>query len=243
MKFFAQILFFLLAPVILWAQVPAGTILPAMLTQTIDAEHAHVGQRVVARVMQDVQLPDGARIPARSKLVGEIARVDRNRPDGTQVSLRFNAIEVHGRSEPVATALRALASYFDVDQAQIPPIGDNRAVPYDENTFVLIGGDVSYRGGGPVTHASRVVGTPSGDGVLVSLLANPQRGCTSSYDTSRAVQSLWLFSSNACGIYGLPHVSVVHRGIHSGEITFSSQRDVKLHSGDGLLLTVIAPAR
>lgn len=152
----------------------------------------------------------------------------------------------HGHTVLVTTALRALASFTDIEEALIPPMGTDGMTPYQDATLVLIGGDVSYRGGGPVIHQGLEVGKPDGDGVVVRLLPNPERGCASAYDSQSTRQSLWVFSANACGIYGLAHLQVARRGLQSesGFFSISSQDGpVSLHSGDGLLLTVIAPSQ
>jgi hypothetical protein len=221
----------------------AGTTVPVMLNQTVNSAHARPGSIVRARLMQEVRWSASSKINAGATLVGQVTRIDRG-PNGVRISIRFDHLEARSKEVPVTTSLRALASYVGVAQSQVPPTGTSRAVPYDAATLVLVGGDVSYRGGGPVMHGPENVGKPSGDGVLVRVLPNPERGCTTPVDSSTEPQSLWVFSSDACGAYGLPKVSVADRGLNSGEFTLTSPgTEIELHSGDGLLLTVITPAR
>ena len=102
-----------------------------------------------------------------------------------------------------------------------------------------IGGEAVYRGGGPVRGEFGNVGRPVAGGVLARLNANPDRGCRAALDSGDAPQALWVFSSDACGAYGLPHLKIAHAGRTDpvGEITFESTKgQVNVHAGAGLLL-------
>lgn len=244
MKLASYFVLLFLSPGILFAQeLPPGTVLPVMLRGAVTAGSAPSGKVVHARVMQDVLAGGHVIIHAGAVLSGMVTRVD-SQKGITRVSIRFDRLKAKSKQVPIITAFRAIASYVDVEQAQIPRTGLSRTVPYEAATFVLVGGDVSYRGGGPVMHGNEEVGKPRGDGVLVRVLPNAERGCATPADDNSTPQSLWVFSSNACGIYGLRNVSVSDRGLTSGEFTLlSHESEIKLHSGDGLLLTVISATR
>ena len=69
-----------------------------------------------------------------------------------------------------------------------------------------------YRGGGPVTSDHEVVGTPiRGGGVLVRVTARPGSPCRGPLDRD-APQALWVFSSDACGVYGFSNLAIRHAG-------------------------------
>src|SRR5580700_9337894 len=52
--------------------IRAGTILPVRLNATLSSGKAKAGQAITGRIMQDVPLTGGAKIPAGSKVVGHI---------------------------------------------------------------------------------------------------------------------------------------------------------------------------
>ena len=226
--------------------VPDSSIIPAQLQTSISSRNAKVGQLIAARVMQDVPLPGDAKIPAGATLLGKISGVQpASGTDGGSISFRFDTLRLAHENVLLALRLRAIASDQEVRQAQLPRNSDPIASS-NSWTTVQIGGDVVYRGGGPVRNRSGVVGKPVEGGVLVRLDSNPARGCRNDGTGERA-QALWLFSSDACGTYGLPDVTIVPADHNApadppSEITLKSAKgNVVLKNGSGLLLRVVNP--
>lgn len=221
--------------------IPAGTVLPVRLNSAINSKNAQAGRMVTARLMQDVPLGSGMRLAAGSKLIGHILAATRAKDhSGSDVSLRFDTIRSSKKEFSITTDLRALASPLDVDQAQLPKYGPDRGTPKTSWTTEQIGGDVVYRGGGPVTAGSLVVGTPVANGVLVETLAIPGTRCEGEVEDKRP-QALWVFSANACGVYGYSKLMIEHTGRTApvGEIKLVSQKkNLNLRTGSGLLLRV-----
>jgi hypothetical protein len=226
--------------------VPDSTIIPVRLNSTLSSRSAKPGQLITARVMQDVPLPDNAKIPAGATLAGKVTSVQRaSGSNGGSISLVFQTLRIPHENIRLTVRLRAIASMLEVRQAELPRNSDPTAA---ENswTTLQIGGDVVYRGGGPVRNRSGVVGRPVDGGVLARLDSNPGRGCRHDSTGERA-QALWLFSSDACGAYGLPNLTIAGdrsdaTGSTAGEITLrSAQGDVDVRNGSGLLLRVDAP--
>jgi hypothetical protein len=243
-KFLAPAAFLALATGLSAANsVPAGTILPVRLNATISSAKNHPGQIVAARVMQDVPLADGSTIHAGSKIMGHIVAVTpASSGTAARVTVRFDTLEWKQQKTPIVTNLRAVASFMAVDQAQIPMEGPDRGTPASAWTTEQIGGDTVYRGGGPVEGIEGgKVGIPVENGVLSRLGANPAGGCRAAVDLNVTPQALWVFSSNACGAYGLANLQIRHFGRTSpaGDIAFGSTRgDVNVQDGSGLLLRV-----
>ncbi len=226
-------------------EISPGTILPASLESSISSRKALPGKKVSVRIMQNVPVSGRAVIPAGAKVVGEIISVERaSSGSGARVSLRFDTLVVRHRPQVrMSTHLRALASSIDVQSAQISIYGGDRGTPPTSETTVQVGGEVVYRGGGPVAHGSRRVGVPVPDGVLVRVSGDPTVGCGGEAYRGERVQALWVFSSDACGVFGYPHVEILHAGRTKplGTVILETRSgDFIIHDGAGVLLGVDA---
>jgi hypothetical protein len=194
--------------------------------------------------MQDVPLPTG-KIPAGATVIGHVVKVmPAANGSGATIGLEFDTVKLRGRTLPITTSLRALASMMEVQEAQVPPTGTDRGTPWAWMTTNQIGGDVVYGQGGPVTHGSQVVGQAVPGGVLARLTAKPGTSCWEAAEANDRPQALWIFSSDACGIYGFSDLEIAHAGRTAplGQITLaSSQGRIHISGGSGLLLCVNAP--
>lgn len=227
----------------LFAQItiPRGTILPVALNSSLNLRKAKVGQVITARVMQDVPRPHGT-IHAGSKVIGHITNVKpADATSGAQLSFRFETLIASRQRVPVTTNLRAVASMMAVEAAQLPESGPDRGTSQNAWTTDQIGGEVVYRGGGPVANGLMYVGQPTINGVLVHISDRPGSKCRGDIDGSDRLQATWVFSSDACGVYDLPNLGILHAGRTNpvGEITLTSDKgDVKVRAGSGMLLRV-----
>ncbi len=226
-------------------QIPAGTVLPVRLNSTVSSATSHAGEIITARIMQDVPLSGDGTLRAGMKVIGHVVNVTAaSQTSPASISLAFDTLEARGEKIPITTNLRAIASFVAVEQAQVPAAGPDRGTPEYAWTTVQIGGEAVYRGGGHVEGINGTVGEPVAGGVLVHLQANSEGGCRGPINANDSVQALWVFSSNACGAYGLPNLTIRHMGRTGpvGDITFDSTKGpVNIARGAGLLLRVNAP--
>lgn len=128
-----------------------------------------------------------------------------------------------------------------VQEAQLPESGPDRGTSQNAWTTDQIGGEVVYRGGGPVADGLRTVGEPTYGGVLVHVSSKPGTKCRGEIEDNDRLQALWVFSSDACGVYDFPELEIVHAGRTDpvGEITLASHKgDVNVRAGSGMLLRV-----
>jgi hypothetical protein len=222
--------------------IPAGTILPVALNSSLNSRKVKTGQVITARVMQDVPLSPGSTIHAGAKVVGHVIDLKpANGASGAQISLRFDALIVSRQRIPITTNLRALASWMEVWDAQLPQTGPDRGTSENAWTTNQIGGEVVYRGGGPVADGLQPVGVPTYGGVLVHVSAKLGTKCRGEIEGNDRLQALWVFSSDACGVYGFPDLEIVHAGRTNpiGEITLASDKgNMNLRAGSGMLLRV-----
>jgi hypothetical protein len=223
--------------------IPAGTILPVVLRTTIRASSAAQGQIVRGEIAQDVALDGIPKIHKGSKIEGQVVQVvPAANGAGPRISIRFDKLHVNGQVLPITTDLRAIAGFMAVLQASIPDMGVGEGEVSNWMTTTQIGGDSVYGVGGKVESANgQVVGRSliSG-GVLVEPLSNG--ACRGAIDGNNSPQSLWVFSSNACGTYGLESVQISHAGRSEPAGTFTldlQSHKTKIQDGAGMLLRVI----
>ncbi|MGB7553104.1 MAG: hypothetical protein WBM04_01935 [Candidatus Korobacteraceae bacterium] len=231
----------LLASTLVAQEIPAGTVIPVMLKTTLDARKATVGEKIAARVMQDVPLPSQARIRTGATLIGHVVAVTGpGAPSGSRIVVLFDRLMANGANIPVTTSLRSLASMMEVFEAQLPTnaIDDYGTTPADWVT-VQIGGDGVFRGDGTVVADGQVVGKSTiGGDTTAKLIASRDRGCGG----NDSEQALWLFSPSACGTYGFADLKIIHAGRRDpvGQIILESDKSVHVPAGSGLLLRVIS---
>jgi hypothetical protein len=227
--------------------IPPGTILPVRLNSTLSSAKYRKGQAITARIMQDVPLPPGVRIKAGSKVLGHIVEVTpATTGAGARISLQFDKLVSSHQTISITTNLRAVAGFMEIIEAQTPTSGPGESDVFRWLTTVQVGGDVVYGEGGPVStgeDANQIVGKAVYGGVLGKVRAKEGTKCRGAIDGNDSPQALWVFSSDACGTYGLEHISIAHAGRTdpTGVIVLISNRGgIKLPSGAGMLLRVSA---
>jgi len=225
-------------------QLPVGTVLPVRLNHGFSSKTAHPGQAITGRIMQDVPLPNDGKIPEGARVLGTIVSVVPARGSGQgRISFRFEALEIHHRRISMVTNLRALAGFMEVQHAQTPETSPGFGTPIPWVTTSQIGGDEVYGVGGPVTdQSSTPVGKAVFGGVLVHVRAQPGSMCRGALDSEDRLQALWVFSSDACGLYGMEGVTLVHAGRTepTGEAILAADgRDVLVRGASGMLLRVL----
>ncbi len=222
--------------------LPAGTILPVSLDSTLHADHAHPGQRVQATVMQSIP---GTAVHRGARLIGQVVEAESG-PD-PRLTLRFTMLRLRHSTIPVQVSLRAMASLLEVEEAETPEDMATRGTVPQNATTRQIGGQQVYRGGGPVAEGMTPVGTPVAYGILALPLTRPGQSCRAQVADDLTPQAFWLFSSDACGLFGYNKLRIEHAGrsAPSGLIVFTATRGHKLtlQSGSGMLLRVLPVAQ
>jgi len=226
--------------------IPAGTILPVILRTAIAADKVKLGQTIRGEIAQEVPLVGGARIPKGSRVEGQVLEVVSAGSGGSaKVSVRFDKVYSRGQTIPVITDLRAIAGFMDVQQAGLPDETPGEGSVAQWSTTTQIGGDSVYGAYGPVMSArdtSQVVGKAVSDGVLVEVRAKEGTKCRGAIKENHNPQAMWVFSSDACGVYGISNVNIEHAGRTEpvGTIVLEMQRQsAEVRSASGMLLRVI----
>src|ERR1700759_5457672 len=87
-------------------QIPAGTVVPVMMSVTVDSAKAHVGQPITGKVMETVPLAVGEQIPAGARVYGRVSQVISG--DGVSpatLAISFDRVVANGREVPVKVSL------------------------------------------------------------------------------------------------------------------------------------------
>jgi len=220
------------------ALLPSGTILPISLNRSLNAAKLDPGAPFLAEVMQNIP---GTPVRRRAKVLGHVVEASVRKNGPARLAISFDAVRVHGRLIPFKAHLRALASLVEVEEAQIPEEEASRGLTPETWTTQQIGGDMVYRGGGPVAQGLTPVGTPAPYGILGLPQAGSGQPCRGVIDGDRQTQAWWLFSTDACGVYGFDDIRIEHAGrtAPQGEIVLTSPTGrLDLYGGSGLLLRV-----
>jgi hypothetical protein len=184
-------------------RIPSGTVLPLRLETGLNAAKIKPGKMIRADVMQDIP---GTAIHRGARVFGEIVSVS-----PTRLELSFNTLVTNGTRIPLKTNLRALASPLEIEDAQIPEDAADRGLPSAlEQTTRQVGGEQVYRGAELVVRGVTTVGKPTPYGVLGKLNSDPP--CRADLAENDQPQALWLFSTDACGVYGMDNLTVEHSG-------------------------------
>jgi hypothetical protein len=225
--------------------IPRGTIIPVSLNSSLSSRKSKPGQPISARVAQDVPLPIGMKIREGARITGHVVQVTpATQGAAAHISFVFDRVVASKKTLPITTNLRAIASPTEVESTQIPTMGMGCGDTWESRTTVQVGGDVVYWGGGPVDNSSGPVGKPviGTTGGLVRVTTKPGSPGQGEVDENQGPQALWVFSSDACGVYRLGDTTIAHAGRTKpvGVIELGSQNgQVKVPSGSGMLLRVI----
>ena len=134
--------------------------------------------------------------------------------NGAKVSIRFDKLYLASHWVPLVTNLRAIAGFMTVLEGSMPEELPSEGTPYEWLPTTQIGGDSVYGAGGPVTSGENtsVVGKSVSNGVLARVSAKEGTRCREAINGNDHPQALWVFSTDACGPYGIAHLNIPHAG-------------------------------
>ncbi len=220
-------------------RIPAGTILPVSLNSDLRSDKNGSGTAIIATSMQDVPLGKGETLRKGSMLTGHVIEVitPGRGSDESKMSFQLDHVRLGNQTLPITTTLRAIASRSEVSSATPELISSE----YADNTIEIGGDQISYGEGRPVMVGSQVVGKYTSQGVLATVDQDLGTPCGVTIDSNAHPQAFWVFSVNACGVYGFGDVRILQSGRTEplGEVTLASNRKaVKIEKGSAMLLHV-----
>ena len=219
--------------------IPVGTALPVALNSTLDARKDKPGQKLEGRLMQDVPLPSGEKIKAGARVEGHIIEVTKLAGGGSRMVLKFDQLTADGRTIPLVLSARAIATSYSVSQAQVPINALSDAESSNQWVMRQVGGEIVKRGRGIIASVDGVVGRY--DGAAWGKLTTGINGDCAAAEGNGIEQALWVFSTSACGPYGLEDVKLAHDGRTApvGQIVLESGKNVHVGGGSGWFLLVM----
>jgi hypothetical protein len=228
----------LLLAAVLWCatvagaqEIPAGTVIPVMVSTTLDSAKAQAGQPITGKVMERVPLPGGEDIPEGAKVTGHVALViPAKGVDPASLAVQFDKVIAHGHELPMKTSLRALASMMAVYEAQVP-FFEPDTTPRGAVMLAPVGGEAAFRPDNPEKPYRPV----HFSGELAP-------GCGSRVDQGGGTGALWVFSPYACGVYGFGNALVIvdeRSSATEDSILLGSRKNFSIRAGSGWLLRVI----
>jgi hypothetical protein len=221
------------------------TTIPIVFTKSVDANHAHAGDPVMAKTSQAIKLDNGHLIPAGSTVIGHVVAETPFAFDPTpyakqkqsSLEIQFDAIDDHGSKIPLSIYVRALADPLSSWDAATPKSTDLDSL----STTTQVGGDLVTPSQNEVrSQDDDVVGYKRRGGIYAHLIAsrgNSPDGC----DSSDTEQSMGIFSASACGLYGFTDTTFVRSGRSGATSTLllqSRRRPLKIYSKSNALLEV-----
>ncbi len=217
--------------------------LPVALGTTLRAGKIKPGDRLSGKLAQHVEV-NGMRLPRGTEVSGKVLQsAAASATSPARVVLVFDRIRIQGRDLPIMTSLRALASMQAVYDAQLPTnlVDDYGSSIRDWNT-TQVGGQLVYRGDGVVMEGQNAVAKATTVGEVFGPPKTwPWSPCAADR-ASNTTQSFWVFSTDACGVYGFAALTLARAGRSEpiGEIALEAPRKVEIRAGSGWLLMVVS---
>lgn len=223
------------------SQLQSPSTLPIIFTKTVSADAAHIGDVVLARTSQAVQLANGRTLPSGAKILGHVTAANGFVYDKTPyarqklsaLSIHFDSVEIDGETVPLNVTVRAMADPLTSWGAREP--GPSDMDPTE--TVTQIGGDqMSPQQSEVVNRDGDVVAYNKRGGVYAHLISNGR--C----DGSNVEVSVGIYSASACGLYGFTDVTASEFGSASAPSALtlvSSRTSPKIWKHSTALLEVL----
>lgn len=219
----------------------APATLPIVFVHTISAARSHPGDAVSARTTQDVHLADGEILRRGAKITGHVVQskpfaFDETlyaRQKASVLSIRFDSIEVGGKTVPLDVTVRAIADPLTSLAAVTPEEPD--VDPWGAVT--QIGGDRRYLWPSPIFASDgNIVAYTRNNGVYAHLIAS------GACDASSVEVSIGIYSPSACGVYGFADTATETMGTQADPSTLtlvSTRHSPKVWKNSTALLEIL----
>jgi hypothetical protein len=196
-----------------------GSVLPAVLTRSIDAKKAKAGEEVVAKITQDLRSNAGAVImPKDTKIVGHITEVQARTKEQkeSQLAIVFDHAVLPSGEMQMPMSIQAIIDLR------------NPGSSASSNAGADAGGSTPSLGGRP---------GPMGGGTPTA--STPKAPADTGTGTSAPTRTQPSITGNTQGIVGIENLKLsAAADVKQGSVVSSEKNNVKLDDGTLLLLRV-----
>jgi hypothetical protein len=206
-------------------KIPAGTVIPAELSKTVDAKKAKQGDKIEAKVAQDLLSNGQVVIPRGSKITGHVSAAkphDKSDP-ASSLAIAFDQIEIKDKGQmPFQASIQAMAKPVNM----VNPAMD------------ASGGAPDAPGASSPGSSSAPVGGMNHPGMSSPASApSPASPPSDAQAGSQAAQSGASLSAGSQGVIGMEGLTM-NADSSQGTVISSADKNVKLESGTQLMLKV-----
>jgi hypothetical protein len=197
-------------------KISPGSVLPVVLSKTVDAKKAHTGDQVLAKIPQDLSANGKVVIPQDTKVIGHVAEVKASDHDSkdSKLGIVFDKMSMKDGSEiPLMAEIQALRA---PDQPNAAGYGNAPAPSPQESP------------------AGTNQNSPMGNGNNNAPSA-PQPNQTAGMSDAGAEQSAPPLTGSSQGVIGMKGYSL-SQGTTQDSVITSPEHNVKLESGTQILL-------
>ncbi|MFZ0285938.1 MAG: hypothetical protein WAL32_11980 [Terriglobales bacterium] len=203
--------------------IAPGSVIPVLLTKSIDAKKVRVGEEVEAKVTQDLKTGDGELIiPKDTKVFGHVteAQARNKQQKESQLGIAFDhAILKNGENVPLSMSIQAIIAPPSLNPADNAG-GEGPGQPSGQ------GGGMAT-GGGPTTMGGGTMPPP------------PSAPAVGELPASSKASARPPITGNTQGVVGIPNLNLsTPSNAPEGSIVSSTKSNVKLESGTLMLLRV-----
>jgi hypothetical protein len=210
------------------SRIAPGSVIPVLLSRTIDAKKVKVGDQVEAKVTQDLKADGEVIIPKDTKVLGRVTQAQARTKEQkeSQVGITFDhALKKNGDDLPLSMSIQAVIA-TPAENADNNGAGGGAGRPYSSSAGGMSQGSSGGRGSGATTNA-------------VSAAPPPPAGGEEPTDTPAGANARSAITGDTQGVVGIPNLNLSTAADTSrGSVLSSGKNNVKLESGTLMLLRV-----
>jgi hypothetical protein len=203
------------------SRIAPGSVIPVLLSRTIDAKKVKVGDQVEAKVTQDLKADGEVIIPKDTKVLGHVTQAQaRNKEQKeSQVGIAFDhTVTKSGDNLPLSMSIQAI----------IAPPSQNA----DGSGGTGSGGQPSSAQAAPSVRSGGI------GGGAVSPPNSPTGGAEESTGGPMPGNARPTITGETQGVVGISNLNLSIAGATQGSVVSSDKNNVKLESGTLMLLRV-----